>query len=266
MPRHPLAGLLLLSFCAFLLAFCPACGSSKSPSGPSSTTPTVTSVSVTGANPAMAGTSQLTATATLSNNTTKQVTADAAWQSSDTSVAGVSGGLVTAVAAGHADITATYQNVNGKMTVTISPATATVTSLSVAGNAPAVGATSPFTAMATLSDSSTQNVTSAATWQSSNTSAATVSGGVVTGVAAGDADITATYSGASGTRRITVSAVPCVFSVSVPTQTFSASGGSSSVTVSVQQGTNCGWTATRGDPFITITSGASGNGNGTVRF
>jgi len=53
--------------------------------------------------------------------------------------------------------------------------------------------------------STTQDVTSLASWSSSNTSAATVSGaGVVTGVGAGTAVITATYSSVVGSDSITV--------------------------------------------------------------
>jgi len=80
-----------------------------------------------------------------------------------------------------------------------------VTSVSVTGITPAVGATSQFAATATMSTGSTQDVTSLAAWSSSNTAAATVSStGVVTGAGSGDAVITATYSSVVGTDPITV--------------------------------------------------------------
>jgi len=63
----------------------------------------------------------------------------------------------------------------------------------VTGTAPAVGATAQFTATATLSDSSSRPVTTEATWTSSNTAVATADGGVVKGVSAGQADISAAY-------------------------------------------------------------------------
>src|SRR5262245_14562151 len=72
--------------------------------------------------------------------------------------------------------------------------TPTVSTVSVSGNAPIVGATSQFTATAALSNSTTQKVTAQATWASSNDSVATVSStGLVTGVSAGSADISATF-------------------------------------------------------------------------
>lgn len=83
--------------------------------------------------------------------------------------------------------------------------TATVTSVAVAGTAPNVGLTAQFIATATLSNGTTQTVTSQATWQSSNTSLATVnSAGIVTGVAPGDVDITATFQSVAGRLRVTI--------------------------------------------------------------
>jgi hypothetical protein len=59
--------------------------------------------------------------------------------------------------------------------------------------------------MATLSNGTTQNVTTSATWQSSNTGVATVtSGGLVTGVNFGQASISATYQGVSGPVTVTL--------------------------------------------------------------
>ena len=82
----------------------------------------------------------------------------------------------------------------------------TVTAVAVSGTAPAVGSTSQLTATATLSDGSAPVVTSLATWQSSNPAVLTVStAGIATAVAAGDADVTATYAGVSGKARLTVS-------------------------------------------------------------
>ena len=85
------------------------------------------------------------------------------------------------------------------------PSAPTVTQVAVAGTAPNVGLTAQFAATATLSSGSTQNVTSLATWQSSNTAVATVnSAGVVTGVSPGDVDITATYQSVAGRARVTI--------------------------------------------------------------
>ena len=82
---------------------------------------------------------------------------------------------------------------------------AAVVSITVSGSAPLPGTTSQFSATATLSDGTTQAVTSVASWSSSNSSIATVSAtGTVRGIAAGDADITSTYQTISGKSHVTV--------------------------------------------------------------
>ena len=73
-------------------------------------------------------------------------------------------------------------------------APSTVSTVTVSGGAPAVGATSQFTAIATLSGGATEDVSSSATWSSSNTAVATVSAsGLVTSVRSGTAVISATF-------------------------------------------------------------------------
>ena len=70
-------------------------------------------------------------------------------------------------------------------------------------------ATAQLTATATLSNGTTENRTSTATWASDNTNVAAVSGaGVVTANATGDASISATVSGVRGTRAVSVRIPP----------------------------------------------------------
>lgn len=76
---------------------------------------------------------------------------------------------------------------------------------------------------ATALDGSGAAVTSSgpATWRSSNTAVATVnSTGVVIGVTAGQADVTATIEGRVGTTRVTVGAAPTTALVSMPGLSF----------------------------------------------
>jgi uncharacterized protein YjdB len=131
------------------------------------------------------------------------------WVSGNTSVATVSAsGLVTGKVAGSATITATSEGQSGTSaitvvrvpvaSVTVAPATATVQ----------VGSTVQLSATpkdATGSPLSGRTVT----WSSSNNGIASVTGsGVVTGVAAGAATITATSEGQSGSSALTVIAAP----------------------------------------------------------
>ena len=102
-PRSSLTAFLLLGF--MTLGGCNGDGSSGSPA--------LTLIQITPTNPSVAaGTSvQLTATGTLSDNTTQNLTADLTWASSDTSVAVISNaarsqGLATGLVVGSTSISA----------------------------------------------------------------------------------------------------------------------------------------------------------------
>lgn len=97
----------------------PGCGGGGSPAPPTGpTTPTVSSIAIQGlpSGPLAAGQSaQLTANATYSDGSTRNVTASASWATSNPGVLTVStSGLVTGVAAGEADVTATMSGVTGR--------------------------------------------------------------------------------------------------------------------------------------------------------
>ncbi len=57
----------------------------------------------------------------------------------------------------------------------------------------------------------------------------------------------------------------CTYSISPSSQSFQDPGGTGSVTVSANPST-CAWTAVSNAGWITVTSGASGSGNGTVGY
>lgn len=59
-------------------------------------------------------------------------------------------------------------------------------------------------------------------------------------------------------------AATCSYSLSAATASFSASGGSGSVQVTA--GPGCSWTATSTEPWVAISTGGSGSGNGTVSY
>jgi len=131
------------------------------------------------------------------------------WTSSDTSVATVgSNGVITGVGKGTATITAKYGETTLTGSVTVTPAytyelVLNRTSMSMAkGSTASIVATYKTYADGVLESST--DVTSSASWSSSSTSVATVSGGTVTGKGAGTATITATYNGKSATCSVTV--------------------------------------------------------------
>jgi uncharacterized protein YjdB len=167
---------------------------------------TVKSLLVVGPTTIPAGqTSQLTAS--ISTTGSRQVVTGAVtWQSSNPAIAAVSdAGILTAVSAGAATITASYQGVVGTLTVTV--VDVTVTSISFYGTTSVTrGLTTQLTATAMLADGTSRIVTNFAAWQSLNTDIATVSSsGLVTTLStAGTATITATYLGTTGSVDITV--------------------------------------------------------------
>ena len=70
--------------------------------------------------------------------------------------------------------------------------------------------------------------------------------------------------GSSTTTTTTPSGTSCSFSVSQPTTAFGPEGGTGSA--SVTAGAGCAWTAASSGNFVTVVSGATGTGNGTVQF
>jgi hypothetical protein len=69
---------------------------------------------------------------------------------------------------------------------------------------------------------------------------------------------------AKGNYTLTLSDTICAYSISPGNQSFAASGGSGNISVTGRGG--CDWTAVSNDSFITLSSGSSGNGNGTVGY
>ncbi len=63
---------------------------------------------------------------------------------------------------------------------------------------------------------------------------------------------------------ITQDAPACTYSISPTSASYTSAGGTGSVNVTA--GAGCAWTAVSNDGWITITSGASGSGNGTVNY
>jgi trimeric autotransporter adhesin len=123
----------------------------------------------------------MTATAIYSDGKTQNMTGAATWTSSHPNVATVSrGGVVSGLITGSTTIAVSYQSVSAGTMVTVaatplisievSPVTATVKA----------GQTLRYTATGTFGGGATENVTGNVTWTSSDTSVATVSGGVAT--------------------------------------------------------------------------------------
>ena len=139
---------------------------------------------------------QSTLTATL---TPADATDVVEWTTSAENVATVKNGVVTAVGAGTATITATAGTVSATCAVTVSAVPATGITLDQTTLTLKQYATETLTATVTP-----ENTTNKLTWSSSDEKVATVTDGVVKGVAKGTATITATVGAFSATCAVTV--------------------------------------------------------------
>lgn len=77
-------------------------------------------------------------------------------------------------------------------------------------------------------------------------------------------DSTGRESAYSSEVSYTPPAAACTYSIAPAGQSFGSSGGTGSVTVTTQAG--CPWQAASGASWLTLTSGASGSGPGTVGY
>ena len=157
---------------------------------------------------AVGGQQQFSVLGTYTDGSTQDITASAAWSSSDLGIASISAtGLAIPVAPGVTDITANFGGFSDTANLTVTAAH--LTAIAVTPAIPTVGirATVPFTATGQFDDGSTEDLTNEVTWTSSNASVATISAaGVATTTGMGQATIAAALNGISGSTRLTVTA------------------------------------------------------------
>ncbi len=189
---------------------------------------------------------RFTATATFSDGSTKDVSTSAAWSSTSPQVASVNSfGLAQGLAAGGASIQATVGSVSGSANLTVQPPALLGLTIQPALGGTIVGGTLQFTATGAYSDGSSQDITTAVTWSSTNPGIATISaGGLSTGVASGSTTISARLGGIMKAANLSVRAAaapPTITAVASPganangwntsnvTVTFTCAAGSSAI-------------------------------------
>jgi hypothetical protein len=185
------------------------------------------------------GTTQLTATAKDANGSVLSGRT-VSWSSSSTTVATVSAtGLITAVGAGSAGITATSEGKSGSATVNVTVIPVASVAVTPASASIFVGGTTQL--MATAKDAN-GNVLSGRTptWSTSNVAIAAVSAtGLVTAVAVGAAIITANVEGVSGSSSVAVAAASA--DVCSPSYVAPSQPDLGGIAVTVERlGTGCG--------------------------
>lgn len=165
-------------------------------------------------------TAELTATISPANASDQQFS----WDVKDTEIASVYGytsetKTVTALKEGQTQITVTVDGQTASCTVTVTPRTISVESITL--NKPQLSLVKGATETLTATVLPTTATDKAVTWESSDTAVATVENGVVTAVAAGNATITAK----AGEKTAT-----CAVTVTNPSNSGSSSGGGGSST------------------------------------
>ncbi len=188
---------------------------------------TLASIAVTPVNPSIAGgtTQQFTALGVFSDGSTQNLTTTVTWSSSDTAAVTISNaagsqGLATATTAGTSTITAVFGGKTASTTLTVT--SATLVSIAVTPVNPSIAntTTQQFTVRGTFSDSSTQDLTTAATWGSATASVATISSaagsqGLATAIGAGTTVISAAYGGKTDSTTLTVRLASALTSIAV---------------------------------------------------
>jgi trimeric autotransporter adhesin len=150
-------------------------------------------------------TQQFTATGAYSDGSSRDLTALVTWGSSGAAATIDANGLASGVAAGTTTISATLGAVSGSTTLTVNAPTIVSITVSPDGLTLGAGIKQQYTATATYSDGSSQDLASGVTWTSSDNTVATVdTNGLATTAAQGTITITATVGSFSDTATLTV--------------------------------------------------------------
>lgn len=147
---------------------------------------------------------QIAAIATFKDGSTKDVTEEAEWTSSDSTIARVSYGMLTGIKSGEATVTAAY----GDLKATVKVEVELAKSLSVSKRTVIMEKDTSYQLSLTMTDSEgkVQDVTSKAAWTSTSPAIADVVNGLVTSYAQGKATVTGKYGGKTMSVAIEVDA------------------------------------------------------------
>lgn len=166
------------------------------------------SIAITPSNATLAtnSTLQFTATGTSTDGSKQDLTNTVTWNSTSPGIARISsGGLATGVAAGSTTIQATLSSVNASTGLTVSAVSLQTIQLTPATAQVAAGTTLQLSATGHYSDGSTQDLTTSVTWNITDPTIATITGGgLATGLANGNTTISAVLDSVSNSLALVV--------------------------------------------------------------
>jgi len=176
---------------------------------------TLNSITVTPANPSvpLGRLVQFIATGNYSDGTHHNLTDAVTWSSGTTTTATISSlGLATTKAQGSTLISATLGSITGTSTLSVTAPVLDLIQVTPANGTVILPATQQFTATGIFSDSSTQDLTTSATWSSSSAGVATVGAntGLATAAGPGTTTISATFNAVTGSTSFTVIALTSI--------------------------------------------------------
>lgn len=151
-------------------------------------------------------TKNVTVTGSYTDGNTKNITHSATYQIDDSQIATVdAAGKISALAPGVTTLTVSFCGKTSKAQVIVEPMVVTSIRLDSPDYKIAKGLTKNISVIATFSDNSTENVTSLATYQISDTTIATVDAfGAMKGLAIGATTLTASFGGKDTSAPVTV--------------------------------------------------------------
>jgi hypothetical protein len=190
---------------------------------------TLASIAVTPATASVAigAKQQFTATASYSDGSARDISANAAWSSATTSAGTVTAtGLATGLRAGTTLISAAFEGKSGNATLTVQPATVLSLALTPALTSFQVGATQQLAAAATYSDGSVVDVTATAAFLSATPASVTVAtGGLIRAVASGTSALSASFGGKIANAQATVTLATVATIAVTPANAIVVAGG-----------------------------------------
>ncbi|MCF6280627.1 MAG: Ig-like domain-containing protein [Candidatus Polarisedimenticolaceae bacterium] len=193
---------------------------------------TLTSLTLSPKNPTVAlGTSlQLSVSGLFSDGTTQDLTTQSTWGSSDLAVATFdTPGLLSALSQGSATISVINGTISGNTSLTVSPATLSQIEINLTKSEIALGTGIQAEAIGLFSDNTVQTLTGQVTWSSSDDAVATVSNqagsaGWIESVTVGTIQLSALYSGVTGSTAFEVKGAQLTSIDITPTELSMAAG------------------------------------------